>query len=403
MDQLNDLDTSLKDLYDVTRNRRDATIIFGGDFNLGDITWENESVLPGASESSCQKLIDILHIFGLSQLQRENTRGDRLLDLYVTDRPALVKSENTAPSISDNDGAIVVDSNILAILNKKTPRKVFIFSKAQWNSVKTDVLNFSTSFLESYKTRSINQNWNDIKSCIESTMNANIPTRTISSKNHKPWLTSDIRHLSRRKHRLYKRAKQSGKPEHNQKFQEVKNLCSKKVKKACVKYINRRVLGGLENGNSKPFWSYIKSLQQEGIGIPSLRVGSTLYSTASDKARILISDFQSVFTREDTSFIAWLGPSKTRIGKVTAQEAGVRKLLSQLKSHKASGPDNIPNRVLRELSAELAPCLTALSNQSLESGTIPDDWSKASISPVFKKGSVHDAANYRPVSWTCRL
>ena len=86
---------------------------------------------------------------------------------------------------------------------------------------------------------------------------------------------------------------------------------------------------------------------------------------------------------------------------MTAQEAGVRKLLSQLKPHKASGPDNIPNRVLRELSAELAPCLTTLFNQSLESGTIPDDWSKASISPVFKKGSVLDAANYRPVSLTC--
>ena len=121
----------------------------------------------------------------------------------------------------------------------------------------------------------------------------------------KPWLTSDIRHLSRRKHRLYKRAKRSGKPEHNQKFQEVKNLCSKKIKKARVKYINRRVLGGPEDGSSKPFWSYIKSLRQEGIGIPPLRVGSILYSAASNKARILISEFQSVFTREDTSFIPW--------------------------------------------------------------------------------------------------
>ena len=159
-DQMNDLETSLKDLHDVTRNRRDAITILGGDFNLGDIRWENESVLPGASESSgCQKLIDILHTFGLSQLQRENTSGDRLLDLYATNRPALVKSVNTVPSISDHDGAIVVDSNILAVLNKKTPRKLFIFSKAQWNFMKTDVMNFSTSLLESYKTRSINLEW----------------------------------------------------------------------------------------------------------------------------------------------------------------------------------------------------------------------------------------------------
>ena len=142
---------------------------------------------------------------------------------------------------------------------------------------------------------------------VELTVNASIPTRTISGKIHKPWLTSDIRRLSKRKYHLYKRAKRSGKPEHNQKFQEVKNLCSKKVKKAGVKYVNRRVLGGLEDGNSEPFWSYIKSLWQEDIGITPLRVGSTLYSAASDKARILISEFQSVFTRQDTSYLPWLG------------------------------------------------------------------------------------------------
>ena len=73
----------------------------------------------------------------------------------------------------------------------------------------------------------------------------------------------------------------------------------------------------------------------------------------------------------------------------------------RLKPGKASGPDRIPNRVLKELADELAPPLSALFNQSLESGCIPDDWSKAYVSPVFKKGNVHEASNYRPVSLTC--
>ena len=32
---------------------------------------------------------------------------------------------------------------------------------------------------------------------------------------------------------------------------------------------------------------------------------------------------------------------------------------------------------------------------------MPEDWSNANITPVFKKGNVHQAANYRPVSLTC--
>ena len=83
------------------------------------------------------------------------------------------------------------------------------------------------------------------------------------------------------------------------------------------------------------------------------------------------------------------------------QEAGIRKLLLKLKPHKASGPDRLPNLVLKELAWELAPILSSLFNKSLSSGILPDDWTHAFITPVFKKGDVHDAGNYRPVSLTC--
>ena len=66
--------------------------------------------------------------------------------LYITNRPALAKSVDTVPSISDHGGAIVVDSNILAVLNEKMPMKACIFSKAQWNSMKTDETNVYISF-----------------------------------------------------------------------------------------------------------------------------------------------------------------------------------------------------------------------------------------------------------------
>ena len=37
---------------------------------------------------------------------------------------------------------------------------------------------------------------------------------------------------------------------------------------------------------------------------------------------------------------------------------------------------------------------------SLTSGCIHKDWSRVLISPVYKKGNVHEASNYRPVSLT---
>ena len=86
---------------------------------------------------------------------------------------------------------------------------------------------------------------------------------------------------------------------------------------------------------------------------------------------------------------------------LTINIEGVEKLLSGLNPSKASGPDEIPCRLLKELSHELAPVLTAIFNQSLNSGILPKVWSKAFITPVFKKGSRCEPENYRPVSLTC--
>ena len=183
-------------------------------------------------------------------------------------------------------------------------------------------------------------------------------------------------------------------------FRDYKIQSAKEMKKAKVRYINERVLGELEDGNTKPFYRYIKSLRMDNIGLPPLRSTNTLVTSAPDMATILLNEFSSVFTREDTTFIPWLGPAQYKIGEVVAQAPGVRKLLLSLKPHKASGPDQIPNRVLKELAWELSPALTALYNQSLTSGCIPKDWSRALISPVYKKGNVHEASNYRSVSLT---
>ena len=47
---------------------------------------------------------------------------------------------------------------------------------------------------------------------------------------------------------------------------------------------------------------------------------------------------------------------------------------------------------------QLAPGLRTIFQLSVDSGTLPKDWSNANISPVFKKGDVHMAENYRSVS-----
>ena len=79
----------------------------------------------------------------------------------------------------------------------------------------------------------------------------------------------------------------------------------------------------------------------------------------------------------------------------------VEKKLNMLDPNKAQGPDQIPSRVLKELSKELSTPLSILFNLSLETGVVPQDWCSAEVTAIFKKGSKSEPGNYRPVSLTC--
>ena len=83
----------------------------------------------------------------------------------------------------------------------------------------------------------------------------------------------------------------------------------------------------------------------------------------------------------------------------------VTTLLKQVDPYKATGPDGIPPRLLKEIANELSPS-TLVFNASLQQGKLPDDWKKAVVTPLFKKGNHNDPANYRPISLTsvyCKL
>ena len=65
------------------------------------------------------------------------------------------------------------------------------------------------------------------------------------------------------------------------------------------------------------------------------------------------------------------------LADVRVTPKAIQDMLSKLNPNKAQGPDQVPPRVLKELSKQLATPLSILFNKSLESGSIPEDWKSA--------------------------
>ena len=80
--------------------------------------------------------------------------------------------------------------------------------------------------------------------------------------------------------------------------------------------------------------------------------------------------------------------------------------LSKVKPEKSQGNDMIHPFVIQKCAKSFATPLSFIFQQSMDNGDLPKVWLEANVTPLFKKGSRSDPANYRPISLTsvvCKL
>ena len=78
----------------------------------------------------------------------------------------------------------------------------------------------------------------------------------------------------------------------------------------------------------------------------------------------------------------------------------VQKKIEKLNISKATGPDEIPARLLKQHSDQFAPMLVKIFQRSYAEGIVPQDLKLANITPIYKGGSKKCPGNYRPISIT---
>ena len=114
-----------------------------------------------------------------------------------------------------------------------------------------------------------------------------------------------------------------------------------------MNYVNN-VVGASLHEKPKTFWSYVKLMKTENLGIPALRSQTKLCTTDVEKAQALNEQFQSVFTPKSSEPVT-VKPNSPfpSIPDIHIHPDGVAKQLNNLNPSKASGPDELPPRFLK--------------------------------------------------------
>ena len=110
--------------------------------------------------------------------------------------------------------------------------------------------------------------------------------------------------------------------------------------------------------------------------------------------------FSSVFTIENNENPITSCETQAEMNEVRFTPDVVRMTLLGLNSSLSTGPDGIPNIVLKKCASSLALPLAHIFDISLKDQKLPCDWKMALVTPIHKKGPITFPGNYRPISIT---
>ena len=65
---------------------------------------------------------------------------------------------------------------------------------------------------------------------------------------------------------------------------------------------------------------------------------------------------------------------------------------------KSIGPASIPSKFLKSFQTALGKPVSLIANLSFSTGSFPDNWTIANLTPIFKKDDRTICNNYRPIS-----
>ncbi len=368
------LQTHLVDAVDMLRTRYpEIGFMIAGDFNRNSI----DRVVRGN---------------GLKQIVTIPTRGNATLDLFITNLNQYYEIPSGLPPLGKSDHCCV----LIQPCYRAVPSKI----------KKSTVRPIKDAGLRSFGTWIQDQDWTDVLAAptvqektdvfygmMDKAVDTHFPK--VTKKRHstdKPWMTPKIKKLIAERQTAYINGETT-------KWKSLRNQIKRLIEQAKTSYYADRVRH-LQQNDSKSWHRQIKVMTRNDTSETSIHVPGVHANCHNEIANAINDKFVNVSSElkplDLTKLPAFL-PAPNLPPYLYPWD--VYAVLKNINASKATGPDGIPPRLIKEFAYELSVPITDILNSSYTEGTVPHQWKKAIVIPVPKQYPAK-IDKLRPVSLT---